>query len=891
MPIVAAFEEQLAHKSGRAFGHWMAVDLHNHSPASHDFIGNRTTALRDAIRHLRESPIDMVMFTDHQKLPDRNFTDAVAQGSGKTVLRGSELNVFVDAWSTPLDKIDKSIFFHLLVGFDPDAAESADYWFTHLNRECSNETRTISGTSVSGFTDPVERICEILHDSGAIIIPAHLHTKRNVTKSRSVDDIFTDPEFLRLADRYFTALEVTDLRTAEFFDGNHHETNNLLKTCIRSSDAHEIASIGNRYTFVQMEQPTFSELRAGLQMPFRVCLEAPGFADSHIIGINIRGQFFPDLWLSFSPHCNAFIGVKGSGKTSVLECLRFALGSPVPESRRGDVESHLESILGHAGSVQVLVRRRDGAKVLVRRKLSRRETYELTFEDDREEEVRTPDALMFPSYILGWHEIEQAATEPRIRQVYLDTIAGLEQIRQFQEQAEQYTNDIGRLHDQAAARYSQFRAYHDQVCRLEDLRAGLQQLDDAHLIALRDEYETAVRQRQAVADLMAQLQKARADSRTRGRELALQVDPGIFEGTSPLATVAATAADVVRALRANVDEFVEEYKERLKEVILDWEVKESELQTTFEQFTESYERRIGELTPEQRNLLESHRKVLEDTKALPELRTLRDQEKTEVQSLLTKLIETCNLVAHGLDAQTQLRTEKVEQLNQDLADYGVKLRVTPLSRNSVFDDLSQRNAAGANVFQEIRSFVPQEERHHRRLARAYENLRDDLVGGYRLFFEQAEFKGFLGAVEEDDLWIGLKVGKEGEEYSPIDELSAGQRCTAVFPLLLRLQEGPLIVDQPEDNLDNRHIAEAVAPALLDDKRTRQIAFTSHNANLVVLADCEQIVMFEGMGSTGKVEERGFLCTSGSRITRMVVDILDGGDKALKLRYQKYGVVG
>ena len=219
MPVVAEFEEQLSRKSGRTFGQWMAVDLHNHSPASHDFRGDRSTALPDAIRHLRGSPIDMVMFTDHQKLPDRNFTDAVAEGSGKTVLRGSELNVFVDAWSTPLDKIDKSVFFHLLVGFDPGATESADYWFTHLNRECSNETRSISGTSVRGFTDPVEKLCEVLGDSGAIIIPAHLHTKRSATKSRSVDDIYTDPEFLRLAERYFTALEVTDLRTAEFLGG------------------------------------------------------------------------------------------------------------------------------------------------------------------------------------------------------------------------------------------------------------------------------------------------------------------------------------------------------------------------------------------------------------------------------------------------------------------------------------------------------------------------------------------------------------------------------------------------------------------------------------------------------------------------------------------------
>ena len=108
----------------------------------------------------------------------------------------------------------------------------------------------------------------------------------------------------------------------------------------------------------------------------------------------------------------------------------------------------------------------------------------------------------------------------------------------------------------------------------------------------------------------------------------------------------------------------------------------------------------------------------------------------------------------------------------------------------------------------------------------------------------------------------------------------------MFPLLLRLQEGPLIVDQPEDNLDNRHIAQSIAPALLKDKRTRQIAFTSHNANLVVLADCELIAMFEGSGSTGKIEEQGFLCTSVSNITQRVIDILDGGDTALEVKVPK-----
>ena len=627
----------------------MAVDLHNHSPASHDFMGDRDTSLQDAIRHLRETAIDVVMFTDHQTLPDRNFTDAVAKGSGKTILRGTELNVFVDAWVKPVEKVDKNIFFHLLIGFDPGAKQGPDYWFTHLNRECANETRTIGGQAITGFTDPVERICDILEDSGAIVIPAHLHTKKDALKSRSIDDIYTDPEFLRLSEHYFTALEVTDLKTAEYFDGRHKETNYLRKTCIRSSDAHEFASIGNRFTYIQMEEPTFSELRAGLQMPFRVSLQPPTIPASFIVGINIRGNFFPDLWLSLSPYCNAFIGVKGSGKTSVLECLRFALGSPVPDSRKADVEAHLQSILGPAGSVHVLVRRADGVKVLIRRSISNRDVFELTFENDRQQEVRNPDALMFPSYILGWHEIEQAATEPRIRQVYLDTIAGLEQIRQLQEQTKGHTNQIQRLHEQAASRYSQFREYHNQVSRLEDLRAGLQELDDAQLISLRDEYETAVRQRQAVAELVDNLREAKNEVRNRAVVFMLKVEPAVFEGESPLADIARKAAGIVEALQGYVDDFVDGHETQIESAIAEWQTYSTDAERAFGGFSKSYESSIAELSPKQRSLLESHRKVLQDTRALPELRILRDKEKLQVEELLTRLVDTCELVAKELD--------------------------------------------------------------------------------------------------------------------------------------------------------------------------------------------------------------------------------------------------
>ena len=889
MPIITQFEAELKRNSSPAFGRWFAVDLHNHSPNSPDFKGNSQTAVDDTVAHLDMTPVDLVMFTDHGQLPERAFAENVANGSGKTILRGVELNVFVDAWAKPEEKIDKSMFFHLLVGFDPDGNQSPEYWLDHLYRECSYEERSINGSRVTGFTASTDSICDTIEESGAILIPAHLHTKRDPFKSRSIDDIYSDREFLRLAQSRFTALEVKDVSTAEFFDGGREETGNLLKTCVLSSDAHEVTAIGRRVTYVQMERPSFAELKAGLQMPFRVSLREPHMPESSVIGINIRGQFFSDLWLSFSPNCNALIGVKGSGKTSVLECLRFALGSPVPESRKEEVESHLQNILGSSGAVRVLIRRKDGAKVLVTRSVSSLHHFKLTFEDDRQQEVENPEALMFPSYILGWHEIEQAATEPKIRQVYLDTIAGREQIRQLREDADAKASQIKFLHEQAAIRYEQFRALHDQVMRLEDLRAGLQELTDAKLVELRDSYQTAIRQRDAIAELTNKLRDSKDNIRDRASGFLVSSDPSEFEGQSPLAEFARRAAEAVRKQKSHVDEFVELHREQLEAIVEELEGESSEVSKTFDQFTENYSRRIGELSQEQQRLLETHQKVMDDTKALPRLKAEEEREKGEVEKILSSLIEICEGVAEALDKQTSLRTEKVEQLNSQLLSYGVKLQVAPLAQRGAFDDLAQRSAVGADILNQLNSFAPNEKRHHRRLAEAYKNLQGNLIDGFTLFFRSSDFWGYLGAFEEDDLWIGLKVSDGEEQYSPIDQLSAGQRCTAVFPLLLKLQEGPLVVDQPEDNLDNRHIAESIAPALLEDKRSRQIAFTSHNANLVVLADAEQIVMFEGKGSTGAVEARGFLCNSASKITPMVIAILDGGDTALKLRYQKYGV--
>ena len=812
--------------------------------------------------------------------------EGIRSGTGRTVLRGTELNVFVDAWAKPEPKIQKQAFFHILVGFDPDV--DADYWFKDLNRRCGYEARKVSGMTIHGLTAPIPDICSALLEANPLIIPAHLHRSADAFKSRSVDDIYTDGEFLKLARDHFTALEVVDLRTAEFFDGKHAETGNLHKTCTRSSDAHEIGSIGSRMTWVQMESPTFSELKAGLGIPARVSLVEPDPPGSYIVGINIRGQFFGDLWLSLSPNCNAFIGVKGSGKTSVLECLRFALGALVPESRKEEVESHLSHVLGQSGTVRVLVKRADGAKVLIERSAGQRDVFSLVFEDDRREEVRNADALMFPSFILGWHEIEQAATDPDVRQAYLDTIANREKIRQLQEAADDAIGEIRSLHEQVVNRYNGYVSLRNRVDQLNDLRSGLQELKDANLVELKDAYETAHRQKDLVDALLSWLQGHR-DIQPNWESVGLVPEFRMVTGTSPIENFAKEASGVAEALRERTVMFSVQHREVIAQFAAELVEKGSGMGAAFARFAEEYDIKVSSLSDEQRRLLETHRQVLDQTRELPTLAQNMEEEHGQLQELLSQLVDLCRNVSKALDAQTTLRQERVTELAAQLEGYGVRLEVVPRARLAVFDEIGSRNPDGATVFGALTQRFGKGERHHERLAKGYESARTDLVNGFPLLLSSVAFAGYVAAFEGDDLRILFNVGRENEDYREIDQLSAGQRCTAVFPLLLKLQEGPLIVDQPEDNLDNRHIADAIAPALLTDKRGRQVTFTSHNANLVVLTDAEHIAMFDSDGSTGYVNARGFLCTTDSSITEHVIAVLDGGRPALRLRYQKYGL--
>jgi ABC-type cobalamin/Fe3+-siderophores transport system ATPase subunit len=138
---------------------------------------------------------------------------------------------------------------------------------------------------------------------------------------------------------------------------------------------------------------------------------------------------------------------------------------------------------------------------------------------------------------------------------------------------------------------------------------------------------------------------------------------------------------------------------------------------------------------------------------------------------------------------------------------------------------------------------------------------------------------------EDLINIELDVSREGASvFRDASELSRGQKCTALLPLLLARRAAPLLVDQPEDNLDNHFIFRTVVQSLRRLRSKRQMIFVTHNANIPVLAEADLVIVLGSDGRTGYVEKQG----SVDDCKQEIIDLLEGGREAFERRGHRYG---
>lgn len=589
---------------------------------------------------------------------------------------------------------------------------------------------------------------------------------------------------------------------------------------------------------------------------------------------------------------NCLIGCKGSGKTSVLECLRFVLGTSIPGKRLEDVKKHVAHILGSGGFVECLARKSSGEKVLFTRRADSPDRLIATHQGGAAIEVRDAKQAGFQTSVLGWHEIEGVADQPSARIALLDRIGIEDRIQQMYAGID---GDVEAARDQLPIFQRKLKQLDTQLKQrkiLRDKRNTLAKLEKENLTSIQRKYEAFLSCEQRLAALSRTM--AKADTETRvGIDAAFATFADDFgsmaDYPNPIQQIVEEAKSqhaAVRTVRTQAGDVLTSGMKGIAEKVTGLLDAARQEFSTFR--TETYDPQVNILPPEERGILTRQIQILEETKSLPEVENYCITIGAEVKQLADGILALCRKICNARDEICRLRTGVVNDVNKQ--NPGIRAQFLRCA------DKARREKYQSTYGQDANELVSYLDNFGR--GDAYENL-CQFFAKYATFDVEAsdwEIKGMLldarfvellNVVDDDDVQLSL-VLPNGKD-APIQNLSAGQRCTVVFPLLLMIGGEPLVIDQPEDNLDNRHIADVIAPQFLTRKSSQQFILTSHNANLVVLTDAELIMLVESDGSSGQVEESGFLACPTSRIRKSVLEVLDGGEQALLARKRKYGI--
>ena len=126
-------------------------------------------------------------------------------------------------------------------------------------------------------------------------------------------------------------------------------------------------------------------------------------------------------------------------------------------------------------------------------------------------------------------------------------------------------------------------------------------------------------------------------------------------------------------------------------------------------------------------------------------------------------------------------------------------------------------------------------------------------------------------------------------FRPLNVASAGQKTTSILTFILSFGDVPLILDQPEDDLDNRLVYDLIVDKLRQIKEHRQVIIVTHNANIPVNGDAEYVISLASNSKTLKIETQGAL--ENETIKHEICDVMEGGEDAFKIRAKRYASIG
>lgn len=858
------------------------IDFHFHTPASKSDYKEKEASYDDIAKALAENNIDAVFVTDHNCWEGiKQLKEACKRNGDRTkVLPGVELTLETEAIQLIEEEKGKKKIgiakFHCLALFPDDDNYESKIRSLITNDQTDNEILK---------KEPVDRVLRLkleqVHEKikkwGGIFVPAHLNQGKSVTSSRSLDDVYSDKLTLDYLEKYFDAVEIRKKENAKIFNGEFEISvgEKVPKmTCIMGSDAHDLKTIGRKSTFLVLDSLNFENISDSLKHPDRVKLE-PQFKNIDMIeSLVVNGSFIRDISIFFNHRINALIGAKGSGKTSIIEVIRFALGYEVKEEKRNDKKNYLQHILGPSGEVSVVVKTVDHGKFLFYRKFSDPES--LVFSEDF---TKIDRGVVIPSMfnlsITSSGEITELAVDRKSQLELIDNYENSGAIIKANKKIQLIMSDLPQNYIQYVRLEKKFRELKKQVDALLLKEKSFEKIKASSIQSLQEEKEKRVTELQSLINIeesilnfkepevasldkkMNSLLKAYVKLSDAGKVTDVDSSKEILKQYK---TLQEFEADLKTKLNSEVELFFKATKDQIIKIKDKSDKDDIEYQTEF-----------GKLSFEEQQILLKRNETTKEVSRLPGLKSEMDQSWLTLNDYIRRIEKQLLEINEQISIRTQKRKEVVNLINDILEkqNCGSKLKYEPYGGSS--GDIG--NNSKEDYFKNL-SLKMSELTKENYTEKVIEIISEELPSKYKVSID-------------DSIEVLFEI--YNNQWKQSNQLSSGQKATSVLPLLLIAAKGPIILDQPEDNLDNKYIGSTTVRMFSGRKGLNQILMTSHNATLVVMTDSDFIIEMEDVNNRSAPKENGFLNGPISPIKNSVLEVLDGGEEALGKRFVKYGI--
>ena len=617
-----------------------------------------------------------------------------------------------------------------------------------------------------------------------------------------------------------------------------------------------------------------------------------------ITSLTIVGGLLDGLRVEFSEKLNCIIGARGTGKTSVLELVRYVLNQlpkrELSNAARKRIESLVEGNL-QGGRVELGVETRAGLRYTITRAVGE--------EPIVCDAAGNPTGLsldghaFFHADIFSQNEVENIADNSRFQLALIDSFARKEiadldrEIAAVTAQIQMHASQVEPL----IAKRSELAEHIKQLPLVEErLKAYATQgdekaeiIDRAHAIkAMRD------REAKAVEVTIAFLAGLEGEvSQLTGRfkaDLGSKFSKEMVDGPN---------GELIQGIFTKINACMKAFNAEISDACAQLSACGQQIQSDSEALRLAHQGQDIAF----RELVEKHKLHQAQSSERAGFERSRNQIMAsqeeaaaldiQMKKMLKQRTDLIGQLSEIRDRRFEIRKSVADRLNSCLAP-NITVSIQQHGSPEAYQNLIESTLKGSGVRQGmiaqklVRTLPPARLAELVRAADATAimdqgDLNADQATKLIAAFGTQEKLVELETVElQDEPSIKLRVGGQEKDST---SLSTGQKCTTILPILLLEGGNPLLIDQPEDNLDNRFIFETVVGNILSVKAARQLIFVTHNPNIPVLGNAELVMVMESDGEHAQAVNTG----SVDDCKEAIVTLLEGGEEAFCKRKERY----